>query len=364
MYNQLKYQIGITLIPGVGDTLGKKLVAYCGGAEAVFKEKKSALAKIPGIGVQLIESIVNQSVFARVDEEIAFIEKKNIKPLFYLDREYPKRLQHFGDSPMMLYYKGNTDLNANRIVGIVGTRNSTEYGKFHCEKLVEDLVSDEALIVSGLAYGIDVCSHRAALKNNLPTVGVLGHGLDRVYPAQHREVAEKMLENGGLLTEMMSKTIPDRENFPRRNRIVAGMVDALIVVESAKKGGALITARIANSYNKDVFAFPGKVGDPYSEGCNYLIRTNQAALIENVDNLRYMMRWDAKPKVVQTQVFRDFSEEEKLVMETFGEKNICTIDEMIVKSDFSTTKLASILLTLEFDGVLIALPGKRYQKVI
>lgn len=364
MYNQIKYQIGLTLIPGVGDALGKKLVAYCGGPEAVFSEKKSVLAKIPGIGSQVINNILNQNVFSRVDEEMAFMDKNNIKSLFYLDTEYPKRLQHCVDSPMVLYYKGTANLNVERIVGIVGTRNATDYGKYLCEKLVDDLASDQVLIVSGLAYGIDVCSHRAALKNNIPTVGVLGHGLDKIYPHEHRGVAEKMLENGGLLTEMMSKTIPDRENFPRRNRIVAGMIDALIVVESAKKGGALITARIANSYNKDVFAYPGKVGDMFSEGCNYLIRTNQASLIENIDNLRYMMRWDAKPKAIQTKAFREFSEDEQLVMDSFGNNNICTIDEMIVKSDFSTTRLASILLTLEFDGVLVALPGKRYQKVM
>ncbi|MCK9448616.1 MAG: DNA-processing protein DprA [Bacteroidales bacterium] len=364
MDDQLLYQIALTLIPGVGDVNGKKLVAYCGGPQAVFREKKKLLEKIPGIGSYVIQSILQFKDFIRVEAELEFIKKNNIQPLFYLHPEYPKRLQHCADSPMMLYYKGNATLNHHRIIGIVGTRHPTEYGKHYCEQLVESLRHDDLHIVSGLAYGIDTCAHRASYQNNIPTIGVLGHGLDRIYPAVNRSLASRMLDNGGLLTEFMSRTQPDRENFPRRNRIIAGMVDALIVVESAKKGGALITANIANSYNRDVFAVPGRVGDIYSEGCNYLIRTNQAELLENAKNLRYIMGWEKTVKASghQTKLFREFTEEEQLIMNFFENQNECRLDDIMINSGFSASKLASLLLTLEFDGIVTALPGKRYKK--
>lgn len=363
MFEQLIYKIGLTLIPGIGDIVGKKLVAWCGGPEAVFLEKKKALLKIPGVGLQTIENIVNQQVLKRAEEEIRFIEKHKIQPLFYLDRDYPKRLQHCPDSPMLLYYRGTVSLNHQKVIGIVGTRNATEYGKHFCEQLVENLLDDDVLIVSGLAYGIDTCAHRASLKNGIPTIGVLGHGLDRIYPAVNRSLAQRMLDHGGLLTEFKSQTNPDRENFPKRNRIVAGMIDALIVVESAKKGGALITADIANSYSRDVFAVPGRVGDPYSEGCNFLIRTNRAAMIEDVQNLRYIMGWDRKEKITsaQTRLFRDFSADEQILIDLFKDQKECDIDDMMLKSGFPASKLAVLLLNLEFDGVLVALPGKRYK---
>jgi DNA processing protein len=363
MADQLRYKIGLTLIPGVGDVLGKKLVAYCGGPEAVFLEKRKSLEKIPGIGIQTISSILNHSVLQRADEEIVFIEKNKIKPLFYLDKEYPKRLQHCADSPLLVYYLGSADLNQQRIVGIVGTRSATDYGKKICEQFIEGLMSENVMIVSGLAYGIDSCAHRAAVKYGLETIGVLAHGLDRIYPDLNRGLAERMLENGGLITEFMSNTNPDRENFPRRNRIVAGMVDALVVVESAKRGGALITADIANSYNRDVFAFPGRVGDMYSEGCNYFIRTNRAVLIENVDDLRYIMGWDklSNQQSIQTKLFRDFTEDEAIILKTFGDDKETTIDKIMIHSQMPVSKIASCLLTLEFDGIISALPGKRYK---
>ena len=364
MTDQLLYQIALTLIPGVGDVNGKKLIAYCGGAEAVFREKRSSLEKIPGIGRATVNSLISNGVLSKAEEEILFLTKHQIQPLFYLDKNYPKRLQHCADSPMMLYFKGEAKFNEMRMVGVVGTRNASEYGKRMCEQLIEDLVNDEVMIVSGLAYGIDAYAHRAALKFGLQTVGVLGHGLDRIYPAANKSIAERMLEQGGLLTEFLSGTTPDRENFPKRNRIVAGMIDALVVVESAKRGGALITADIANSYNRDVFAFPGRIGDTYSEGCNFLIRTNRAALIENASNLRYLMGWENQsPKQgVQTKLFRAFSDEEQLVLDAFGTGNECDIDALILHTNLHSSKLAAVLLTLEFDGVLVALPGKRYLK--
>ena len=366
MTDQLLYKIGLTLIPGVGDISGKKLVAYCGGPEAVFLEKRRSLEKIPGIGAQTVQSIVNQNVLGRSEEEILFIDKNEIKPLFYLDKEYPKRLQHCADSPMMLYYKGNADLNEQRALAIVGTRNATDYGKSVCEQLIEDLRNDKILINSGLAYGIDSCAHRAAVKYSIPTVGVLAHGLDRIYPYLNKGLADRMLEHGALVTEFMSGTNPDRENFPRRNRIVAGMSDAVVVIESAKRGGAMITADIANSYNRDVFAFPGRVGDAYSEGCNYFIRTNRAVLIESAANIRYVMGWDSDNKnnaVFQTKLFRDFSEDEQKILDSFQGEQECYIDDIMIRSQMQVSKIAGCLLTLEFDGIISALPGKKYRKI-
>ncbi len=363
MTDQLRYKIALTLIPGIGDILGKKLVAWCGGPEAVFREKKKQLEKIPGLGPASIQSLLSQNVFGRAEEEIAYIEKHGIAPLFYLDKAYPKRLQHCADSPLMLYYKGNADLNTPFVVGIVGTRNATEYGRQLCNQLVEGLMNHQVLIVSGLAYGIDTAAHRASVKHALPTVGVLGHGLDRLYPNANKSLADKMMLNGGLLTEFTKGTIPDRENFPRRNRIVAGMVDALVVVESGLKGGALITADIASSYNRDIFAFPGRINDPYSEGCNHIIRTNRAALIRNADDLLFSMGWDNKIQVqaAQTRLFREFSQEELRLLDCFNGEKECGIDDIMLRSGFPSSRLAGLLLGLEFDGIVTALPGKRYR---
>lgn len=365
MESRKLYEIALTLVNGIGDVVGKKLVAYCGGAEAVFCESKKTLAKIPNISENIVNSIKSSALLKRAEEEMLFVEKNGIKPLFYLDTQYPKRLQHCHDSPMLLYYKGEADLNAVKAVGVVGTRNISDYGKYITEKIIEDLSYDNVLIVSGLAYGVDAAAHRAALKYDLATVGVLGHGMQTIYPAENRKLSQKMLEKGGVLTEFISGTKPDRENFPQRNRIVAGMVDCLLVIESALKGGAMITAELANSYDREVFAVPGRVGDIYSEGCNQLIKINKANLLTNATDLRYVMRWDVDTKVVpkQMRMFRDFNEDEKLVMDVFGNNQIVHLDDLIVGTQLSPSKLASVLLSLEFDGVLTALPGKRYQKL-
>ena len=365
MTNQKLYEIALTLVPGIGVVNGKKLVAYCGGAEAVFCEKKNALTQIGGITDAIVQNIDSKKVMPRAEQELEFMEKNGIKPLFYLDKDYPKRLQHCHDSPMMLYYKGNADLNSNKVVGVVGTRNITDYGRYVAEQIIEDLSSDNILIVSGLAYGVDAAAHKSALKYDLATVGVLGHGMQTIYPAENRKLSAKMIEKGGVLTEFISGTKPDKENFPKRNRIVAGMVDCLLVVESALKGGAMITAEIANSYDREVFAVPGRVGDIYSEGCNQLIKTNKANLVTNATDIRYVMRWDVDTKVVskQMRLFRDFSDEEKKVMGVFENNSIVHLDDIIVGTDLSPSKIASVLLSLEFDGVLTALPGKRYQKL-
>ena len=366
MHYELLYEVALTLIPGIGDVNGKKLVAYCGGAEAVFHEKKKSLLSISGIGEKSVESIVSQNVLSRAEKELAFVERNGIKVLYYLNPDYPKRLQHCYDSPIIIYCKGDTDLNVGKIVGVVGTRNITDYGKMLTEKVVEQLRDDNVLVVSGLAYGVDTYAHNAALKNDLGTAAVLAHGFQTIYPPVNKTLARKIIDNGGcLLTENISGTEPDRENFPKRNRIVAGMIDCLIVVESASKGGALITAEIANAYDREVFAFPGKIGDAYSDGCNKLIKENKANILTDVDDLRSIMRWNEDKKVVvkQMRMFRDFSEDEQKVMDLFENQNIIYLDKIITDTTLSPTKIASILLSLEFDGVLAALPGKRYQKL-
>jgi DNA processing protein len=360
----LIFKLALTLIPGVGSVNGKSLVAYCGGVKAVFMEKKRALLKIPGIGEQTINAIANHNVFGRAEEELSFIEKNKIAPLFYLDKEYPIRLKHCHDSPLMLYYKGTSDLNAPKVIAMVGTRKATEYGRDICRKIIEGLVEQNVLIVSGLAYGIDTWSHKAALDNKLDTVGVLGHGLDRIYPFANRALAEKMTGSGGLLCEYMSNTMPDRENFPMRNRIIAGISDAVIVVEAGASGGALITAEIANSYNRDVFAVPGRLGDPHSEGCNKLIKINKAALIQSAKDISYLLNWNDEKdqkKVVQRQLFLDLSPDEELIVNTLREKGDMEIDTLLLETLLMPAKAASVLLNLEFEGVIRCLPGKVYR---
>ena len=362
--DDLIYKIALTLIPGVGSVNGKSLVAYCGGVRAVFLEKKRALLKIPGIGEQTVNAITNHNVFDRAEEEIRFIRHKNITPLFYLEKDYPVRLKQCHDSPLMLYYKGTADLNVPKVVAMVGTRNATEYGRDMCRKIIEGLVEQNVLLISGLAYGIDTWSHKAALENKLETIGVLGHGLDRVYPYANRTLAEKMLESGGLLSEYMSNTLPDRENFPMRNRIIAGMSDAVIVVEAAETGGALITAEIANSYNRDVFAIPGRIGDLHSEGCNKLIKINKAALLQSAKDIIYLMNWNdvkGNKKSMQRQLFVNLSSDEELIVETLKEKGDLDIDTLLIETAMMPAKAASVLLNMEFEGIIRCLPGKVYR---
>ena len=366
MNDKLLYEVALTLVSGIGDVNGKKLVAYCGGAEAVFCEKKKALSKIPGIGEKTIDSILSQNVLSRAEIELDFADKYGIRILYYLNSDYPKRLQHCYDSPMVLYCNGYTDLNVDKIIGVVGTRNVTDYGKLMTDKIISELVDDDVLVVSGLAYGVDTCAHVASVKYGLKTAAVLAHGLHTVYPPVNRNLARKILDEGGcLLTEQISGAEPDRENFPKRNRIVAGMIDCLIVVESASKGGALITAEIANTYDREVFAVPGRIGDAYSAGCNKIIKDNKANILLDTNDLRSVMRWDESKKVVakQMRLFREFSDEEKVVMSLFEETDVVYLDKIITETMLSPTKIASILLSLEFDGVLAALPVKRYQKL-
>lgn len=360
---EIKYKIGITLIDGVGDVIAKRLIAYCGSAEGVFKEKKSRLLKIPGVGEVNARAILEQDVLGRAEQEVAFMEENEITPLFYLDADYPNRLKHCEDSPVMLYCKGKMNLNCEKVLSIVGTRNSTSYGQNLCEKLVGDLAAQNVLIVSGLAYGIDIYAHRAALKNNLPTVAAVAHGLDRIYPQVHYSTSLKMLENGGLITDFLSGTNPDKENFPKRNRIVAGMADAVLVVETAMTGGSLITADIANGYNRDVFAIPGKVGVEYSSGCNWLIKTNRAMLVESARDIEQALGWEKrekKKKNIQRELFTELDNNEMKIVDVLNAREKIDIDNLSAEVKMPMSKISALLLNLEFKGLVKSLPGKMY----
>ena len=336
-----------------------------GSVEGVFQEKEKNLLKIPGIGEVNAKRVVRQNVLERAKKEVEFVLKNRIRTFFYLDDNYPTRLKGCSDAPIVLYFKGNANLNERRIISVVGTRNATNYGKEICEELIRNFSekSYPILVVSGLAYGIDVHAHKACLKYNIPTVGVFAHGLDTIYPSLHAPIAAKMLENGGLISDFISETKIDRANFLRRNRIIAGMADATIIVESAKKGGALVTADIANSYNRDVFAFPGRSTDLYSQGCNKIIKLNEAVLVENQADIEKAMNWDIKVstnRAYQTSLFVELTPEEQKLVDLL-KRGDRFIDEITIETQLPMSKVSSLLLTLEFKGVITSLPGKMYR---
>lgn len=340
-------------------------MAYCGGVEEIFLETKKNLSKIPGISKKIIDSLKDKSYFERAEKEISFLERNEIKPLFFLDKDYPTRLKQCGDSPLMLYYKGNVDLNQGKVVAVVGTRTPTDEGKDICNRFVEDLLPYNVLILSGLAYGIDTWSHHAAVKNNMQTVAVLGNGLDKIYPATNTRLARDMIKNGGLITEFLSGTKPDRQNFPMRNRIVAGMADAVVVVESKDSGGSMITANLAFGYNRDVFAFPGRPIDVNSLGCNNLIKSNTAQLINNAQDFVKAMGWKSVEanKNVQRALFVPLDDAEQVLFNILNDGESHGIDSLCIDSGFTMSKTSSVLLGMEFKGLLKTLPGKRYKLI-
>ena len=362
------YQIALTLLPNVGSVLAKNVIAYCGSVESVFKTSKSKLEKIPGIGKERAEAIAKSDVMKEAEAEMEFIAKYNIQPLFFTDAGYPQRFKNIPDSPVMLYYKGNADLNTDKIISVVGTRRATEYGKEVTKKLIADLSAQNILVVSGLAYGIDIAAHHAALDNNLKTVAVLGHGLNTIYPAQHKATAKKIVEQGGLLTEYRSVHEMHPSNFPSRNKIVAALCDATIVVESDKEGGAVITANLANSYNRDVFAYPGKTTDRYSSGCNALIKSLQAKMIENASDLLLEMNWVSDTHVIspaqkQRTLAIGLTEQEQLIYNLLNEKGELVIDLITEETKMNVSLLAATLLEMEMNNLIVSLPGKRYKLI-
>ncbi len=364
MNKDLLYQIALNQVPQIGDVHAKNLLQHFGSAQAVFKAKANELSLLEGIGIVRAKQIKDFGNFKLAEQELVFIEKYKIKPLSILDEDYPQRLLQCYDSPVVLYYKGNANLNHSKILAVVGTRKNTDYGKNSCEQIIEELKDQNVIIVSGLAHGIDSIAHKAALKNNLSTVGVLAHGLDRIYPAVNAPVAKQMLEQGGLLTEYLSNTNPDKQNFPMRNRIVAGMADALLIIESSKKGGALITAELANGYNREVFALPGRNTDKVSEGCNYLIKYNKAILITSASDILKNMGWQGKKvKPKQRELFIQLSKEEELIINVLKEKETVHIDEIYIKTGLNSSAVAQALLMLEMQSVISSMPGKLYKFV-
>ncbi len=365
MANDLLYKIALTFIPHIGPVQAKILAAEFETAELIFRAGIERLKSIEGIGEIRARSIKQFDRFPEAEAELRFIDEHHIRPLFITDENYPRRLLNCYDSPSLLYYKGTANLNCSKIIAIVGTRHHTDYGKQVTEKLIRDLCSMNVMIVSGLAFGIDGIAHKASLKNKLATTGVLAHGLDLLYPPYHYGLALDMLKNGGLLTEFRSGTKPDKHNFPSRNRIVAGMSDAVIVIETGVKGGSMITAELANGYNKDVFAIPGRVTDSKSAGCNYLIRTNKAVLLTEAIELIELLGWEEKmekSKVKnQKELFIELSKEEKIVIDILREKGNVHIDEINFRSNLSSSTVAAVILNLELQNVINSLPGKMYS---
>ncbi|MEJ7769875.1 MAG: DNA-processing protein DprA [Chitinophagaceae bacterium] len=366
MDNDLLYQIALTMVPNIGTVHAKSLVELYGDAASIFKANKHVLEKIEGIGVIRANHIKAYRDFKRAEEEMTFIEKFKIQPLFLTDPNYPKRFLHCYDPPTLFYYRGTANLNSAKMLAIVGTRMNTDYGKHVTEQLIKQLELADLVIISGLAFGIDAIAHKTALRNNIPTVGVIGHGLDTMYPPQHKALAKEMLQEGGILTEFRSQTKPDKHNFPIRNRIVAGISDATIVVETGSKGGSMITAEMANSYNRDVFAVPGRTNDLKSAGCNHLIRANKAILLTDARQLKEIMGWEhpeTKPFKAQRDLFLELSDDEKKLVSILKEKETMAIDELNIKSDLSSSGVAAAILNLEFQGVIRLLPGKMYKLV-
>lgn len=364
------YQVALSMLPFVGGTLAKQLINYCGSAEAVFTSPIRHLSRIPGIGEKIIGGIKNaSSLLDQAEREVHLCQQEGIAILAYTDEQYPERLRHIYDAPILLYYKGKADLNHPRMVSMVGTRQATAYGREVIEKLISEMLPYQPTIVSGLAYGIDIFAHRTALQHGLPTVGIMGSGMDIIYPAVHKRDAWQMLEEGGLLTENPLGTKPDARRFPARNRIIAALTDATIVVEAAAKGGALITANFANDYDREVFAVPGSWNQAYSKGCNKLIKEHKAHILVQANDVVEMLNWDSplpEGKKEESKVVLQIpidQEEQKVVDILAQQPEAMLMDMLSWHTQLSVSKLASVLLSLEFKGVIRSLPGKKYQMV-
>ena len=362
--NELLALLALSKVKMVGNHAIKSLVSYCGAPSEVFKLPLSKLLKIPGVGPLTAQSVYEFKGFEEAEKELEFIAKHNIKVTPYFEKTYPYRLTQINDAPAFIFHLGDIDFNQQRYIGIVGTRKNTLYGQLFTEQLVADLKPYNVVIVSGLAYGIDIIAHKAAIKNDIPTIGVLAHGLDKIYPAAHTNTAKQMLKKGGaLIAEHFSGTTADKENFPKRNRIVAGMIDALVVVESDLKGGSMITAKLAAGYDREVLALPGRTEDGYSKGCNYLIKTQQASLIEEINDLVKLLNWDIKKSKEQKQLAipLDLTKEQQVIYDIIKRNGITELDMLITSSGLSSSRLAFVLLELEFKSLILSLPRKVYQ---
>ncbi|PTX60377.1 DNA processing protein [Kordia periserrulae] len=363
---ELLYALALQKTAKVGDIIAKRLIKYCGSAKAVLHEKKAQLLKIDGIGTNILADLKNTSNLKAAESELKFIQKENIHAHYFLDETYPARLQHCVDSPIVLFQKGNANLNASKMISIVGTRKATNYGKEFCEELIASLSPLQPTIVSGFAYGIDIVAQRAAIQNNIPTIGCLAHGLNQIYPKAHARYMKSVEKNGAFVTDFWSSSNPDRENFLKRNRLIAGMSQATIVIESAEKGGSLVTAHIANSYNRDVFAVPGRVGDSQSIGCNNLIKQQRAHILTSPADIVYLLGWELEAEThlpVQKQLFVDLTPEETIIHSYLQEKGQSLLDSIALECQFPIHQITPILLQLEMKGAVKPLPGKLFEAV-
>ncbi len=351
-------------IPNIGDVTAKKLIAQCGSPTAIFEDKRQNLLKIDGIGVFTLANLQDKQHLEEAEAEFIFIRKNQIKVTYFMDADYPEYLRHCIDSPILLFSKGKIDLAHRKIIGIVGTRNITSYGTAFCEQLIENLAPLNPIIVSGFAYGVDICAQKAAIKHGLQTVGCLAHGLNQIYPKVHSKYIPDIEKNGGFYTEFWSTSQPERENFLKRNRIIAGMSEATIVIESAEKGGSLVTADIAHSYNRDVFAVPGRAEDKYSKGCNDLIKQQKAHMLTSAADLIYILNWqlqDKKTKAIQKQLFIDLDETEQLLYSYLQANGKQLLDTIALECKLPIFRISSTLLTMEMKGVIRPLPGKLFE---
>jgi DNA processing protein len=358
---QLIYKIGLSLLRGIGPKKAGQLISKLGGVEPIFTERLTTLKKETGINSDLLKQMGRESALLEAERQLEYIAKHKINVHFYLDNNYPRRLRQCADAPLIMYSKGKFDPNPVRSVSVVGTRTATEYGKSLCEELINSMKGSDIQVVSGMAYGIDIIAHQNCVKRDIETVGVLGHGLDRIYPSVHKRTAEMMLERGGILTEFLPGTKPDRENFPMRNRIVAGMTDATIVVESRASGGSLITADMALDYNKDVFAYPGNIGQIHSEGCNLIIQKDKARLITSGSDFMDYMGWGKSNDSTRQQriQFDQLNQEETQLVEILGDQGL-HIDVIAMQLKKPVSSISVLLLTLEIKGIIKSLPGNRY----
>ena len=363
---ELLHLLALLKVDGVGDIVAKKLLNHFTTAENIFKAKANQLESIDGIGRVLIKNLKDKTVFNLAEAELKFIKENNINCLFYQDEKYPDRLKHFIDGPILLFTSGTIDFNNRKVISIVGTREITSYGTEFCKKFIEDLAPLNPIIVSGFAYGVDIVAHKIAMDLGLQTIGVVAHGLNQVYPKVHKKYVAKMEQNGGFMTEFWSNSNPEKENFVKRNRIVAGISEATIVIESAEKGGSLITANLANDYNRDVFAVPGRTSDKFSQGCNNLIKTQKAHLLTSAADLIYILNWELKQdetKVIQKQLFVSLENDEQKIYDYLQKNGKQLLDVIALDCDFPVFRISSILLNMELKGVVRPLPGKLFEAV-